>query len=446
MDEVRCLPPELRNQVYEYVLIGTEPLKVSDEARTAVQPPLTMVSRSIRMESLPIFYAHNKFMALVVQGDTVRAYDWLYSIGTKNAGNLRSLEIDSMMSYTSRVDEDWDVEFNNDRSLADALIKNGVCRDAIQWTQRIGFETYFLSPNVSLPPSEPKKAGENWLKFVGYPPKEGDDLDLWGSDAVPPCRICKRHASSKGTTNNHVLNSRQSFEAQPRPSRHVYEPKNRSHVKEHEVSQRPFYFRHADVDRLTVSYIASIRIYIGRESPFAKALQLAIQPKLIECGWVVSFCDTVLSEWIVAKLADGSSAGHVAAAVAGGLLVGSSGARIEAFLRWLLKEIIKLDTQASLPTAKQDPHYQCGLTTDSWPQAALVANTPWLKLADYDRRRGEKLAELCEERGLAVLGFQDDLVERLQLDDARRLSCMLPNAQNKGAVAEDEDVEMVDAW
>ncbi|KAK5741907.1 hypothetical protein LTR17_003655 [Elasticomyces elasticus] len=55
------LPPELRNLIYELVLIKDEPISVRDWKLCCVGPALIRTSRLVRSETMPIFYGANKF-------------------------------------------------------------------------------------------------------------------------------------------------------------------------------------------------------------------------------------------------------------------------------------------------------------------------------------------------------------------------------------------------
>ncbi|KAK4910652.1 hypothetical protein LTR49_020687 [Elasticomyces elasticus] len=55
------IPPELRNLIYELVLIKDDHISVKDWAFCCVGPALLQTSRLIRSEASPLFYGGNKF-------------------------------------------------------------------------------------------------------------------------------------------------------------------------------------------------------------------------------------------------------------------------------------------------------------------------------------------------------------------------------------------------
>ncbi|KAK3116245.1 hypothetical protein LTR53_003616 [Teratosphaeriaceae sp. CCFEE 6253] len=97
------LPPELRNHIYEYVLIvetpisrnlpprswwGTEAHILRQFATAVRQPPLTRTCRVIRSETIPIFYGANTF-----EGPYGARMAWLAAIGVRNHQPRRGVGI-----------------------------------------------------------------------------------------------------------------------------------------------------------------------------------------------------------------------------------------------------------------------------------------------------------------------------------------------------------------
>ncbi|KAK5682810.1 hypothetical protein LTR17_027376 [Elasticomyces elasticus] len=60
------LPPELRTQIWELVLVLPQPLSIGQSSQAPrnilQQPPLTRINRQTRSETLPIFYGQNSFL------------------------------------------------------------------------------------------------------------------------------------------------------------------------------------------------------------------------------------------------------------------------------------------------------------------------------------------------------------------------------------------------
>lgn len=64
------LPPEMRNRIYRYVLLETEPIRTTPSRTPPPQPGLLSTCRQIRKESLDIYYQENKFKIHVVHFDS----------------------------------------------------------------------------------------------------------------------------------------------------------------------------------------------------------------------------------------------------------------------------------------------------------------------------------------------------------------------------------------
>ncbi|KAK5111957.1 hypothetical protein LTR85_011704 [Meristemomyces frigidus] len=81
-----ALPPELRNKIYEYVLIDNAGVVVVTQA--TVQPPLLRTCTKVRSQALPIWYADNEFEVKIRDCDGSIYVKWLRhtrSIGSKGA-------------------------------------------------------------------------------------------------------------------------------------------------------------------------------------------------------------------------------------------------------------------------------------------------------------------------------------------------------------------------
>ena len=75
------LPPEIRNQIYRYVLVLRWPRRVRVSKETSVQPALLQTCRQIRQEASDIFKRDND-IALFVAGSKIepQPQHWLWSV------------------------------------------------------------------------------------------------------------------------------------------------------------------------------------------------------------------------------------------------------------------------------------------------------------------------------------------------------------------------------
>lgn len=97
------LPTEIRNRIYEYVE-ACAPLQgpilpsicQHHNVRLAVQPKVTKVSRQLRNEAIPIFYASNKFEVHIHRCDFQFFFDWMDKIGFDNRKHLRNVSVHLM--------------------------------------------------------------------------------------------------------------------------------------------------------------------------------------------------------------------------------------------------------------------------------------------------------------------------------------------------------------
>lgn len=95
------LPRELRDEIYEYLVVKpTNTITMLENHNcfqneiSAAQPAISRVNRQIRLESLPMFYKRNVFMAELSNFyDLSIAKNWLEAIGNFNATCLRRLAL-----------------------------------------------------------------------------------------------------------------------------------------------------------------------------------------------------------------------------------------------------------------------------------------------------------------------------------------------------------------
>ena len=92
-------PQELRDQIYEYVVLKQKATvtmlphyNTFQSPISAGQPALCCVNKQIRTETLPIFYDSNLFLAEVSDTDDLAiAKNWLSAIGNENIRHIRRL-------------------------------------------------------------------------------------------------------------------------------------------------------------------------------------------------------------------------------------------------------------------------------------------------------------------------------------------------------------------
>ncbi|KAK4544354.1 hypothetical protein LTR36_004245 [Oleoguttula mirabilis] len=103
------LPPELRNQIYRYVLVRDHlislPCSVARRP-AAIEPPLLAVNRHIRTEAESIFYGENTFEA----SDTAEAERWLSGLDDdrlKAVASIRAFHMSAAVAAANDREEKW---------------------------------------------------------------------------------------------------------------------------------------------------------------------------------------------------------------------------------------------------------------------------------------------------------------------------------------------------
>ncbi|KAF2481547.1 hypothetical protein BDY17DRAFT_190189 [Neohortaea acidophila] len=105
MTGLLSLPPELRDEIYTYIVDtptdniaafeGQQELAQSRHLRNvAAQPAISRVNKEIRAEVLPLFYKRNDFLVELSQpADLELAKRWLQAIGDADVRSLRWLTL-----------------------------------------------------------------------------------------------------------------------------------------------------------------------------------------------------------------------------------------------------------------------------------------------------------------------------------------------------------------
>lgn len=126
------MPAEIRNHIYELVLVSESPIKATEHPRDAI-PPLLQVCRQVRSEALPIFYSQNTFLHVVTDANTAHLCLWLSSIGPQSCRHLTNLAVcceGIIRSFGHAADIDV-VVLQAWMALAKTLYRNSVSREAI---------------------------------------------------------------------------------------------------------------------------------------------------------------------------------------------------------------------------------------------------------------------------------------------------------------------------
>lgn len=85
---------------------------------------------------------------------------------------------------------------------------------------------------------------------------------------------------------------------------------------------------------------------LDKEAPLAQAIQAAVQPKLIENGWVAEDADTELSEYITLMVINGKTQQQVVSEVGTELLgVGEDDPAVAELARWLFQQVPMINAQ-----------------------------------------------------------------------------------------------------
>lgn len=102
------LPPELRNRVYEYAVVGAQRVDITTER----QPGLVNCNKMVRSECMPMYYAFNvfTFTPQTQDKDALKTLErWLTRIGPANCQKLRRIHLTLTLAVGSMIDKSWAV-------------------------------------------------------------------------------------------------------------------------------------------------------------------------------------------------------------------------------------------------------------------------------------------------------------------------------------------------
>lgn len=137
------LPIEIRNKIYESVLVEPNYLWISPyhTHRTTGIPPLLITCKTINYEASPIFYGANSFIA-----DQVEYFmQWIRTLGRVNITYLRDLEMH--IGRSSRPDQSQWLWI---RALETLKMAKGLRHLYISWNDTLGGDLHFKNALAGL--------------------------------------------------------------------------------------------------------------------------------------------------------------------------------------------------------------------------------------------------------------------------------------------------------
>ena len=171
--------------------------------------------------------------------------------------------------------------------------------------------------------------------------------------------------------------------------------------------------------------MAGVSVEAG--SSLAQQIQRAVQPKLVENGWVAEENDTTLSEYVTMMIVNGKNLQGVQSELGGDLLgVGEDDAAVGAFAEWLFQQVQALagptaapvnfpaGTQQQEPESQQTPPAHDSQMDDAVPVEGAPSGPKAMRDGGVPRGRG---------RGGRILGQLNNHMNRDQAlpDSLRRI-------------------------
>lgn len=185
------LPPELRVMIYEHHIdsLSTVPSVHS-------QPALTRISRLVRQESLPLFYARSTFEATLDVWTHPNDEGFTTHLDQSTEDMLRNIEDDNfplvtkvklLLEFNMRPARRFEVtfDFTQWHDFARAVcIERVVPRPDIKYEDVFLFEIERAMRRMfrSVRPEDGKKRIDDWVKVLSTAELEVDDLFFWEDD------------------------------------------------------------------------------------------------------------------------------------------------------------------------------------------------------------------------------------------------------------------------
>ncbi|OTA86763.1 hypothetical protein M434DRAFT_399733 [Hypoxylon sp. CO27-5] len=176
-------------------------------------------------------------------------------------------------------------------------------------------------------------------------------------------------------------------------------------------------------------------IEVAMNTPLADALNMAIQPKLVEVGWASGGADdSALSEYIILMLVNGKTQDQIAAELAGDLLsLGPDDPGARDFAKWLFDQIESLHSQlggstGQLDTASGDATQNAASSTDQDVDMTMAVDGPELNAPTGPRSmrnvnaRGGREKRMFGQMAKAMDRSHDSVLHRVRATGNERIN------------------------
>lgn len=178
-------------------------------------------------------------------------------------------------------------------------------------------------------------------------------------------------------------------------------------------------------------------IEVAMNTPLADALNMAIQPKLVEVGWASGGADDqALSEYIILMLVNGKTQDQIAAELAGDLLsLGPDDPGARDFAKWLFEQIEFINAQLNGAPAQlggaSDQAGQNGMAMfpDQDTEMSTVTDSPELNAPTGPRSmrnngnpRGNREKRMIGHMTKAMDRSQDSVLHRVRTNGNERIN------------------------
>ncbi|KAI5867045.1 hypothetical protein GGS23DRAFT_593775 [Durotheca rogersii] len=179
-------------------------------------------------------------------------------------------------------------------------------------------------------------------------------------------------------------------------------------------------------------------IEVAMNTPLADALNVVIQPKLVEVGWATGGADdSALSEYIILMLVNGKTQDQIAAELAGDLLsLGPDDPGARDFAKWLFDQIALLNTQLNGASAQLEnaagPSQNAASSADQDMEMSISTDGPELvaptgpKSMRNSSQRGGRERRFLGQMAKAMDRTHDSVLHRVRANGNERINSHRP--------------------